>query len=252
MTSDAPARQRADVAWFRSLVPASRRLRPPHHLTPRYPSSVIERNPKNAPGPFYTERGQCIACGAPEDEAPDLVAYDDEAGCYFRRQPENAEEVEAALSALLASCVDAYRYGGDDVPIRRRLAQIGRSSLCDRPLQDVREVVRSHVCFEHEGPRTARAFVELFQTWFPSDPIAVRRADDGLAIFDVPCGHQGSSSWDLALHRCGGRTWLLRDRAGARLPFHFHDVLAHHGATQLRWLSAKEWARGELGEATPY
>jgi hypothetical protein len=44
-----------------------------------------EYTPKNAPGLFVVLKDQCIMCGAPEAEAPDLMAHDDEANsCYFR------------------------------------------------------------------------------------------------------------------------------------------------------------------------
>jgi hypothetical protein len=33
----------------------------------------MPRMAKNVPGPFYTT-GQCLACGAPEHEAPELFA----------------------------------------------------------------------------------------------------------------------------------------------------------------------------------
>jgi len=48
-----------------------------------------ERTPSIAPGPFYVVKDQCISCGAPEMEAPMLMARDDvNCSCYFRRQPE--------------------------------------------------------------------------------------------------------------------------------------------------------------------
>lgn len=77
---------------------------------------------KSAPGPFYTT-GECLACGAPEVEAPGLLAplegenYD----TYFVRQPSTPEEVEQACRALEACCVNALRYGGQDAVIIRRL-----------------------------------------------------------------------------------------------------------------------------------
>jgi hypothetical protein len=44
---------------------------------------------KNAPGAFYSTGG-CTACGAPEAEAPTLLAplTDDNLDTYFVRQPE--------------------------------------------------------------------------------------------------------------------------------------------------------------------
>lgn len=77
---------------------------------------------KNVPGPFYTT-GDCLACAAPEWEAPELLApleggnYD----TYFVRQPSTPEEVEKACRALEVCCVAALRYGGADPTIIRRL-----------------------------------------------------------------------------------------------------------------------------------
>jgi hypothetical protein len=74
-----------------------------------------ERTPSIAPGPFYVVKDQCISCGAPEMEAPMLMARDDvNCSCYFRRQPETPDEEYRALRAVWASCCGAVRYGGDD------------------------------------------------------------------------------------------------------------------------------------------
>src|SRR5215475_2356807 len=34
-----------------------------------------QRHPKNAPGDFYVILGYCVACEAPEHEAPDLMSH---------------------------------------------------------------------------------------------------------------------------------------------------------------------------------
>jgi len=60
---------------------------------------MAPRNPKNAPGPFYVLRDQCISCGAPQAEAPGLVTLDDGVGCYFHKQPATAAEVNDAIRA---------------------------------------------------------------------------------------------------------------------------------------------------------
>lgn len=81
-----------------------------------------ERTPLNAPGPFFTEKDCCISCMAPEAEAPDLMAFDEAQGsCYFRRQPETAEEIERACQAVWASCCGAVQYDGDHPAVLRRL-----------------------------------------------------------------------------------------------------------------------------------
>jgi hypothetical protein len=85
---------------------------------------------KNVPGPFYTT-GHCLACGAPEQEAPELFAplegenYD----TYFIRQPTTPDEVERACRAAEVCCLAAVRYGGTDTQIIRRLANL--AEWCD-------------------------------------------------------------------------------------------------------------------------
>lgn len=96
---------------------------------------------KNVPGPFYTT-GECLACGLPEHEAPELLASldaEDNPKCdtYFIRQPETPEEVEKACRALEVCCVDDLRYGGTDPAIIRRLGNDPR--YCDYLLEDIEE-----------------------------------------------------------------------------------------------------------------
>lgn len=77
---------------------------------------------KNVPGDFYTT-GDCLACDAPESEAPDLLAplEGDSYDTYFIKQPETAEEIERACRALEVCCVAALRYSGTNPEIIRRL-----------------------------------------------------------------------------------------------------------------------------------
>ena len=91
------------------------------------------RFPKNAPGDFYS-MGDCMACGAPELQAPELLAPlgGDNHYTYFVRQPETPEEVERACRALESCCVRELRYGGSDPAILRRLGN--DPEHCDRVL----------------------------------------------------------------------------------------------------------------------
>jgi uncharacterized protein (TIGR02996 family) len=98
------------------------------HLHPR-------RFPLNIPGPFYT-CGDCMACGAPEDEAPDLLAQlgTGNSRTYFVQQPRTGEEIERACRAAEVCCVYDLRYGGTDPKIITRL---GNDPLyCDHLLLD--------------------------------------------------------------------------------------------------------------------
>lgn len=96
---------------------------------PRHPC------PLNAPGPFYTT-GECLACGAPEAEAPDLLAPLTEGNytTYFVRQPETPDEIERACEAIRVCCVSDLRYGGTDRAIIERLGN--DPAACDFVLRD--------------------------------------------------------------------------------------------------------------------
>ena len=105
------------------------------------------RFPKNADGPFYTTGrprstaddpssptewcGDCLWCGAPEAEAPNLFApFDDKyTDTYFVRQPSTPDEIEQAIMAARVCCVSAVRYGGRD---REIIAKLGNNpEMCD-------------------------------------------------------------------------------------------------------------------------
>jgi len=77
--------------------------------------------PKNVPGDFIVNDCECISCGAPEAEAPDLMTHDDHS-CYFKKQPSTPEELERALNAVNVSCVAAVCYVGKDPKILKRIS----------------------------------------------------------------------------------------------------------------------------------
>lgn len=78
-------------------------------------------HPLNAAGDFFVENDTCLACDAPCSAAPELMAYDENMHCYFKRQPRNPEEVEHAIHAVCVSCVEAVRYKGNDPEILKRI-----------------------------------------------------------------------------------------------------------------------------------
>lgn len=93
-----------------------------------------ERTPLNVKGDFYVEKDSCLACMAPEDSAPDLIGYDNETGCYFKKQPETAEELDRAIEAIEVSCIAALRYCGRNPQIivrLRRAKEIDGEERCD-------------------------------------------------------------------------------------------------------------------------
>ncbi len=81
----------------------------------------IKRHPLNANGDFYVEYDTCLQCDAPYSEAPELMDYDEDFHCYFKRQPETEEEIEQAINAVCVSCIEAVRYGGDNPEILEKI-----------------------------------------------------------------------------------------------------------------------------------
>jgi hypothetical protein len=97
-----------------------------------------DAHPLNAPGDFYVINFTCIACQAPEQEAPDLMSH--QAGpnawdyhCYFKRQPQTPEEIERSIMAVAVACCRTVRYGGDDPRIIERLSALRSLDACDNP-----------------------------------------------------------------------------------------------------------------------
>jgi hypothetical protein len=88
-----------------------------------------QRFDKNVPGDFYTT-GECLACGLPENEAPNLLAKldDENSDTYFIKQPETLEEINDACWAAKVCCVDAIRYCGNNPQIKKQLG----SAYCDK------------------------------------------------------------------------------------------------------------------------
>jgi len=90
-------------------------------------------HPKSAPGDFYVERGQCIACGVPHVVAPDLIGWTDEKlqHCFWKKQPETPAELGRAIAVLESQELDCHRYAGTDPVILSRVP----SACCDYPQQ---------------------------------------------------------------------------------------------------------------------
>ena len=105
-------------------------------VTPHY-----EREPENAPGPFYVGKDMCLTCSLPVGTAPETIRYHDKPcarcpegcpdHCYVSRQPETPEEISRMLEVVAGSCIAAYRYCGTDPGILRRLVEAGCKEQCD-------------------------------------------------------------------------------------------------------------------------
>jgi len=106
-------------------LPSERTYRGPH--------------PQNAPGPFYVENTECMACGVPHTVAPDLMAWThDSTGypgnmhCYFKKQPEGPAELRQALNAIDASCCGTLCYAGSEAEVLRELRESGNANAIVR------------------------------------------------------------------------------------------------------------------------
>ena len=91
-----------------------------------------QKHALNAPGDFYVEDDMCLACTAPEHEAPGLMSHcDDSYHCYFKKQPSTPEETSLAIRAVQVGCCGSVRYGGSDPDIISQLVALGMSDDCD-------------------------------------------------------------------------------------------------------------------------
>ena len=79
------------------------------------------RHTLNVPGDFFVEDGPCTACDAPCYHAPELIDYDEDFHCYFKKQPETEAEIEHAIKAVQVSCCEGLVYAGNDPEILRIL-----------------------------------------------------------------------------------------------------------------------------------
>lgn len=116
-----------------------------------------DRFPDNVPGDFYVVNGDCLSCGAPGAEAPDLIdhAKIEFGHCYFIKQPETAAEIERAINAIAVSCTAAIRYGGRDENILKRLYEIGEAAQCDhQPTGKYKTLIWNKLIFQFDGSAT--------------------------------------------------------------------------------------------------
>ena len=92
-------------------------------------SNTVERA-----GDFYVAKGECITCGAPEAEAPDLMAFDEAAGsCYFGRQPSTPIEVQAGYRAVYV-VLPRRTLSRDRSRVQRKLVELGDVESIDVPI----------------------------------------------------------------------------------------------------------------------
>jgi hypothetical protein len=94
---------------------------------------------RNVDGPFYVS-DQCIICALPIETAPSSFAWDCSndcvecpQSCYVKQQPEDDEQLDRMIQAMVESCVENIRYCGTNRAVLRRLSEAGFSHLCDAP-----------------------------------------------------------------------------------------------------------------------
>jgi len=231
------------------------------------------RYPLNTPGPFYVQHACCIGCGAPEAEAPELMAFDEtETSCYFRRQPTTPDETYHAIRAVWASCICAVRYSGRDPDVLRRLAELGEASACDHPPAPLPEpLVRTHVTFQYQvdarhpgqenhGQEIAAGMIAGLVARHAGAKATQPRYQGTAWTFRVtiwewarPIEVRGQPVQDAE------QTWLLQFKvlAGDLLPayaFGIDDSLrADPHYTMIRWYTEHDWTdTPEQGSPTPF
>jgi len=213
-----------------------------------------ERTPKNAPGPFYVAKDQCITCMAPEAEAPMLMGFDEDApSCYFRRQPETAEEVYRAMRALRVACCDALRYDGSDPEVARRLVVAGSGAQVDRPPEPgVPLAPCDRVTFAFEGAETPEAVASTvgkrMAADYPFGAVTEPVSGDGWAsvVYSWSPNVGGLELVVLPSEEGGGRWLLVVEGAGhpalTAITGHVDDALRATGrASDVRWYTRADW-----------
>lgn len=236
------------------------------------PVTDHERNPRNAPGPFYVLNGDCIACDAPRSVAPELVTLGDD-GCYFHRQPETEREIDDAIRAMWTSCIGVYRYAGHDPTIRRRLAELGEARLCDHPLDGHPVVLRNHARFALADDGGAVSVARRVLGWLEATsadgrctaPVtgdaqiaefahthSVKYADARRFVVEVVEAPRPTERLPLYRDPAPRHIWLLSEPAARHPLVGLHSVLVANGALEIRWFSRDEWIRQVDGAALPY
>ncbi len=234
---------------------------------------MYERNPHNAPGPFYVVKDECMACGAPEMEAGDLMSHDSTSQCFFVRQPQSADDINAAIRGTLASCCGAVRYGGGDKEILRRFAEIDAASQCDHKLvPSIKPTRRNSARFSYVAPATADETARLTRTLINEIADKLRTGTDfacsdflympDQAAFTYYWGQSlkdhSRYSIRIAIHHEHRDQWLLRVRenpiAERWTAISLDKFFEGHSVVKaVRWYSEDTlFAPNSIGQPHPY
>ncbi|MCE9634457.1 MAG: ferredoxin [Planctomycetes bacterium] len=246
-------------------------------------STSFRPNPRDAPGDFYCAEDVCLACGAMEHEAPDLIGFEGHS-CFVKKQPANAEELYRLLQAMSVNEVDGLRYRGHDPELARRIAEAGMANCCDRPCgRAAARVARTRARITLDAPaaecvdRVVAALYaavahtnvpggELDQTARVAAVVAARSESERPAPISSLKRIDGGSRFDLrpfpaaattTVSVCNGADAATAlDLAIAATGFYeqlrtavlMDDVIrTQPGVLSIRWYTESEWARDRSG-----
>jgi len=230
----------------------------------------FKAHPQNVEGPFYVRNGECMACGAPEMQAPTMMSHDEGGHCFFIRQPSTEDETDEAILGLWVSCCGAARYQGQDREILTRLSAQGLAEQCDYQLAETpKRVVRNHLRFEFRDAESekgksaiAHEIIDFFAHSLPAQIGDVRdfQCSAGSSSFRFEWGGNSQphpNSIILILEPQNEREWLLRilrnENATTAFAVSIHKAVRRDlRFWQVQWFSEEEWRKGEKGASRPF
>lgn len=225
-------------------------------------------HPKNVSGDFYVVDGCCMFCGIPDATAPGLFAWDD-MHCFVARQPTTPHEIESMLDAMTSSEVDCIRYRGQVADIVRSTVECGNGHLLDLPPPPhLREVFRTHACFDLTGEFASSPIIEAVAEnleahlrRIPDSPHLNYRIVGVRMVSGVATLAYG---WSEELHTIevlkpqrANVSCLVRHssvvRLGTRAVSRMLDAWLRSGPFHnIRWHTKDEWDQGGLGQESPF
>ncbi len=226
-------------------------------------SLQLKAHPQNAEGPFYVRNGECMACGAPEVQAPTLMSHDERGHCFFIRQPRTKDETDEAILGLWASCCGAVRYQGQNREILIRLSAQGLAEQCDYQLDEApKRIVRNHLRFEFQDAESEKgksAIANEIMNFFarsltaPIGDVRDFQCSAGSSSFCYEWGgdsKQHPHSIIFILEAQNDREWLLRmlrnENATTAFAISIQKAIRRDARfRQVQWFSEQEWQKGE-------
>ena len=219
---------------------------------------------QNFQGDFYVVDGECMGCGAPEQQATSMMSHDSEGHCFFFAQPKSPDQLDAVLRALWASCCGAVRYGGSDPVVLTRLAQMGKASACDQATGDSNTLIErnyARLTYVPLSRRPVEEFVKFIAASLPTDKYTFTRGFDygqGSAAFVYEWGTRDfRCSARFRIERSSGNVWIVSITRDDGATLGLAMALDTSLRTDLRfgeisWLTKEQLARGWEGTEHPY